>query len=179
MRLVLRMCERVALPTPIPHKHVNGRGRYMAAVCYTCYRPARTGYVRQSIALILALGAAHRWWLCAPRCRPYSPFTPSARSPALGPSPRRPLQQLHHRVITSTPSRVNPLHRHPSASLPPPASQRALAVLRDRLLNLSARQRASSSRNSRKSRGKKPARSMPRKHHALRQPRPSSLGWNG
>lgn len=32
----------------------------MAAVCYTCYRPARTGYVRQSIALILALGA--------PRC---------------------------------------------------------------------------------------------------------------
>lgn len=46
-------------PTPIPHKHVNGRGRYMAAVCYTCYRPARTGYVRQSIALILALGAAH------------------------------------------------------------------------------------------------------------------------
>lgn len=31
----------------------------MAAVCYTCYRPARTGYVRQSIALILALGAAH------------------------------------------------------------------------------------------------------------------------
>jgi len=120
MRLVLRMCERVALPTPIPHKHVNGRGRYMAAVCYTCYRPARTGYVRQSIALILALGAAHRWWLCAPRCRPYSPFTPSARSPALGPSPRRPLQQLHHRVITSTPSRVNPLHRHPSASPPPP-----------------------------------------------------------
>lgn len=33
-------------------KHVS-RGRYMAAVCYTCYRPPRTGYVRQSIALIL------------------------------------------------------------------------------------------------------------------------------
>lgn len=58
----------------------------MAAVCYTCYRPARTGYVRQSIALILALGAA----LCIPVvvCTTamqavYQPLGPSARLPTL------------------------------------------------------------------------------------------------
>jgi len=78
MRLVLRMCERAPLPTPIPHKHVNGRERYMAAVCYTCYRPARTGYVRQSIALILALGAAHGV-VRVHRDADRTAFTPSAR----------------------------------------------------------------------------------------------------
>lgn len=85
----------------------------MAAVCYTCYRPARTGYVRQSIALILALGAA----LCIsvvvctamqavyrfnPR-RPFRPLTHSRRGPL-----HRSSQELHHQVITSTSSHVYP-----------------------------------------------------------------------
>lgn len=95
-------------PTPIPHKHVNGRGRYMAAVCYTCYRPARTGYVRQSIALILALGAA----LCVPvvvctTMQAVYRFNPSALLPARPLSSRpSPPQELHHQVITSTSSHV-------------------------------------------------------------------------
>lgn len=96
-------------PTSIPHKHVNGRERYMAAVCYTCYRPARTGYVRQSIALILALGAA----LCIPVvvCDagriPFQPLDPSARLLTLVADPlHRSSQELHHQVITSTSSHV-------------------------------------------------------------------------
>lgn len=124
-------------PTPIPHKHVNGRGRYMAAVCYTCYRPARTGYVRQSIALILALGAA----LCVPvvvctamqavyrfnPLRPSCPLTHSRRDPL-----HRSSQELHHQVITSTSSHVYP-HRGGGAS---PASHPGAFTVCDRFLNL-------------------------------------------
>jgi len=83
----------------------------MAAVCYTCYRPARTGYVRQSIALILALGAALCVrWSCAPRCRPYTVSTPRSSCPLT--HSRDPLyrssQELHHQVITFTSSHVHP-----------------------------------------------------------------------
>lgn len=137
-------------PTPIPHKHVNGRGRYMAAVCYTCYRPARTGYVRQSIALILALGAplcVYRWWPCALRRRPYTvvhPLAVAAAAVAAAPLPTLsrvadPLhlssQELHHQVITSTSSCVPSMvllashprciHRPRSLPKPLPACHRA------------------------------------------------------
>lgn len=59
----------------------------MAAVRYTRYRPARTGYVRQSIALILAT-------LGAPRCvsavaRTAVPYANSRPSPTLRPFGRR------------------------------------------------------------------------------------------
>lgn len=94
-------------PTPIPHKHVNGRGRYMAAVCYTCYRPARTGYVRQSIALILALGARHCVYtggrvrcgagrIAFTACLPPSPIPLSSRSsPPLFAGTTSPSDYLH------------------------------------------------------------------------------------
>lgn len=63
---VLKRDGTVIVTRRCAHKHANG-GRYMTAVCYTCYRPARTGYVRQSIALILALGAHPVALFYAPR----------------------------------------------------------------------------------------------------------------
>lgn len=120
-------------PTPIPHKHVNGRGRYMAAVCYTCYRPARTGYVRQSIALILALGAA----LCVPvvvctTMQAVYRFNPSALLPAR-PLSSRPSPPL----FAGTTSPSDYLHLVPRVlSVVPPASHPDAFTVRDRFLNL-------------------------------------------
>lgn len=104
----------------------------MAAVCYTCYRPARTGYVRQSIALILALGAALciSVVVCTAMQAVYR-FNPSALCPLT--HTRDPLhrssQELHHQVITSTSSHVyprrcqqrrTPMHSPRSRSFPKP-----------------------------------------------------------
>lgn len=130
----------------------------MAAVCYTCYRPARTGYVRQSIALILALAAA----LCVSvvvevvevraavqtvyRLHPLAAAPLStlvARARARADPLHLSSQELHHQVITSTSSCVPSmvlLASHPDAftvrarSFPKPlrpvtARHRALGVL--------------------------------------------------
>lgn len=133
---------------PIPHKHVNGRGRYMAAVCYTCYRPARTGYVRQSIALILALGAAtHRvcvsvvvctavpvvYRIPSPSVSTIPTFSLSSRS---HPSLHLVSQELHHQVITSTsrtPSVVLPAS-HPDAFTGPRSFPKPSAACHSRII---------------------------------------------
>lgn len=144
----------------------------MAAVCYTCYRPARTGYVRQSIALILALGAALCVSVVVVCTAVQTVYRPPPPSPLPFPLTRRadPLslhlssQELHHQVITSTSSCV------PSMVLL--ASQPDAFTVRDRfpkpLWPVTARHREK--RGSRQ----KVARLMPRhtERLALRQGRP-------
>lgn len=114
----------------------------MAAVCYTCYRPARTGYVRQSIALILALGAAHTEGVSVDVCAavPVVYRSIPLRSPSRRVHPLHLVsQELHHQVITSTSYLPPPLSlvlpaSHPDAFTGPRSFPKPSAACHPRII---------------------------------------------